>query len=136
MAAWQFDLNAVSAASGTSLPAQLRADVETFLSGIMDRSNQAEGWAMYGAVDGNRIDVAFDEEGCEVDIRIDARTEADSFVGLVCLLMSTMGCTLYCAELDEFVSANAHAVKAALQRSEAWRFALDPGAFLASKVRG
>lgn len=38
--------------------------------------------------------------------------------------------------VDEFVQPNSHAVKAALQRSEAWRFALDPNEFLASKARG
>lgn len=135
MAVWQFDLNAIYGDFGTTLPALHESRVESFLDGLLDRSVEADGLVMYGPADGNRIDVAFDEDGCEVHVRVDARTDAEGFISLVCVLMSTLGCSLYAPEFDEGVPANVASVKAALQRSGAWMFALDARAFLASKAR-
>jgi len=134
VSASQFDLNAVYGHAGTSLPTAHRARIESFLEGLLDCSVEAGGWLMYGPADGNRIDVAFDEEGCEVEVRIDARTEADSFISLVCVLMTQLGCTLYSHELGEAVPADVQSVKTALQRSGAWMYALDSQAFLAAKA--
>lgn len=135
MAAWQFELNAVYGHAGTSLPALHQDRIDSFLEGLMDRSVEAGGWVMYGPADGNRIDVAFDGEGCELDVRIDARSEADGFISLVCVLMTTLGCTLFSSELNETIPADVQSVKGALQRSGAWMFALDARAFLAAKAR-
>jgi hypothetical protein len=135
MATWQFDLKAVDGNAGTLLPTPYQARVESFLEGLMDRSVEAGGWVMYGPADGNRIDLAFDEDGCELDVRIDARTEADSFISLVCVLMSQQGCTLYSPEQDAAIPADVHSVKAALQRSGAWMYALDAQAFLTTKTQ-
>lgn len=91
---------------------------------------------MFGPADGNRIDLAFDEDACELDVRVDARTDAEGFISTACVLMTQLGCTFYCAELDEFVPADVGAVKDAIQRSDAWRYALDPAAFMQAKARG
>ncbi|MFG6433056.1 hypothetical protein [Roseateles sp. LYH14W] len=135
MAAWQFDMKAACGDGGTSLPTFDLARIDSFLDGLMDRSAEPGGWLMYGPAEGNRIDVAFDDEGCELDVRIDARSDADSFISLVCVLMSHLGCTLFSPELNENFPADVHSVKGALQRSGAWMFALDAQAFLATRAR-
>lgn len=135
MAAWHFDLKAVHVVAGT-LPVAHQALVESFLDGLMDRSVEPGGLLLYGAAERNCIDLAFDDDGCELDVRIDARSEADSFIALVCVLMAHLDCTVFSPELGEMVPTDVHSVKGALQRSEAWRYALDAQAFLAAKANG
>lgn len=64
---------------------------------------------IYGVADSNRIDLAFGDDGCELDMRIDARPEADSFIGSVWVLMSHLRCTLSSPELDDVVPTDAPA---------------------------
>lgn len=79
---------------------------------------------MYGTDNGNRIDLNFDQDGCEVGIRIDARSDADSFLALVSLLMADLDCGLFCDELSEVVNPDVSSLMDALQRSSAWTYAL------------
>lgn len=132
MATWQFDISAVSRERGQSLPPAYRERIQSFLDGILDAEPVMDGWVRYGEQDGNRFDLNWDDDGCELSLRIDARTEADSFLALICVLMADLDCTLYSPELSEWVSSDIGSLRAALQRSAAWRYALDPQRFLNS----
>lgn len=124
MAAWQFDLVATTLEGNRTLPEHFRVRTEAFLHGLMPASVEGKGWTMYGLDSGNRIDLNFDQDGCEVSIRIDARSDAASFLGLIAVLMAHLGCTLYCDELEEAVSTDVPSLKEALQRSSAWQHAI------------
>lgn len=132
MAIWQFDLNAVCRQSGESLPLLLKARAESFLEGLISRQAQSDGWIVYGTNDGNCIELLSDHEGCELEVRIDARSDADTFVALVCLLMADLDCTLYSEELQEFIATDVSSIRDALQWSQAWRYALDSNSFMRS----
>lgn len=125
MAVWQFDLNAVCRSRGELLPAELADQAHSFLEDMgLPVSQESEAWTMYEPSDGNRIDVLVDEEGCEISVRIDARSDADRFVTLICTLMLALDCKLYSPELVVVIPAKSAEVKGVLQRSAAWRFAL------------
>lgn len=104
--------------------------------GLYNPSMESDGWTMFGPSDGDRIDLFFDTASCEVSVRIDARNDDRTFIATVCALMTLLRCSLHSAELGETIPPNADAIYAALQRSAAWRFALDPGAFIAARARG
>ena len=91
---------------------------------------------MFGPSDGNRVDLFFDSDGCEVSIRIDARSDDQAFITTVCALAKRLGCSLRAQELDETIPAEVTAIHDALRRSAAWRFALDPKAFIKDLGRG
>lgn len=84
----------------------------------------------------NRIDTFFESDGCEVSIRIDARTDDRAFIATVCTLAKRLGCSLHAQELDETIPAETDAIVEALTRSASWRFALDPKAFIRDLGRG
>lgn len=128
MAIWQFDLRAVCRESGEVLPRALVEKAALTLVESFDPPWQmTEGWTVYGPDQGNRIDLLRDEDGSgELHVRIDARTDAESFIVRVCILMRLLGCTMYSADLEQYVNGSVDQIKAALQVSDAWRFALDP----------
>lgn len=124
MAAWQFDLITTTPDGSRVLPEDFRVRVESFLHGLLPANIEGSGWTMYGTDTGNRIDLNFDKDGCEVSIRVDARSDAESFLGLVALLADSLGCELLCDELQERVATDVACLKEALQRSSAWRYAI------------
>lgn len=134
MAVWQFDLNAVHSATGTALPAPSINLARAWLEQEFEpAAPMTPGWLVYGQVESNRIDLLEDADGSgELYVRIDARTDAESFINQVAVLMLELKCALYSPELDRFVSADAASLKEALMASTAWRYSLDP----ASAVRG
>lgn len=134
MATWQFDLSAVLPNGSSTLPAEWRFRVEGLLVGLYSPSIETSGWTMFGPRDGDRIDLFFDSDGCEVSVRIDARSDDQAFITTVCSLALRLGCALRSEELDETIPADVVALRGALHRSAAWRFALDPKAFI-SEIR-
>lgn len=124
MAAWQFDVTAVGPDGSTALSPEIRISAEAFLAGIMRPNIESKGWTQYGTDRGNRIDLLFDAQSCEIEMRIDARAAEDTFLDLVCLLMMSLGCTLLATELDERIKPDIASLKAALMNSAAWRYAV------------
>lgn len=124
MAAWQFDVTAVGPDGYAPLPTELRFSAEAFLAGVMRPNIESSTWTQYGSDGWNRIDLLFDARSCEIEMRIDARSDDEAFVNLVCLLMMSLGCTLFVPELDERIQPDVASLKAALMRSAAWRFAV------------
>lgn len=127
MASWQFDVAAVFNAGERTLPPLVCRRAQTVLAESFDPPwEMLPGWSVYGPENGNRIDLFVDEDGiCELSARIDARTDAESFLTCWLILMIELNCSLYSPELDRAFPAEAEALKDALQASSAWRFALN-----------
>lgn len=84
-----------------------------------------KGWWVYGPEAGNRIDLVVNDDGtCELSARIDARSDADSFLNCWLILMIELNCSLYAPELDRSFRADIVSLKDALQASSAWQFVL------------
>lgn len=134
MAIWQFDLNAVHWETGKALPRSTINLARAWLEQEFEPpALMTSGWLVFGHIESNRIDLLEDDDGSgELYVRIDARTEAESFINQVAVLMLELKCAPYSPELDRFVSADAASLKAALMGSAAWRYSLDPN----SAVRG
>ncbi|KQW43313.1 MULTISPECIES: hypothetical protein [unclassified Roseateles] len=124
MAIWQFDVVVTDQEGQRSLPEAVRMRAESFLVGLMPASIEGTGWTMFGSDEGNRIDINFDGRGCEIGVRIDARSEAHDFISLVCLMVATLDCALFSDEFGEPIPSDVSSLKEALQRSAAWQFAL------------
>lgn len=129
MAAWQFDVTAVFAHGDRTLPPLLCRRAKNLLAESFPPPWQMmPGWAVYGEENGNRIDLLTDKDGtCELSARVDARSDAESFLTCWLVLMLDMNCSLYAPELDRSFPADMVSLKDALQSSSAWRFALAAG---------
>lgn len=90
-----------------------------------------EGWRYFGDKTGNRVDVNMDDDGTsQAQARVDARASTtDDFIGHVCAAAKVARCTLVSDELHASMEPDAAALRSALQRSVAWRYALDPSSF-------
>jgi hypothetical protein len=143
MATWQFDIQLVPA--GQALKRQLDGSLEAQLlpfahrskaMGLLDEldlpsSPMTPGWLVYGDEDGNRVDLLATEDGLtEVSARIDTRVESDWWCEVVIDLAKALDCELLIAEAGCVIPADKDALVSALMHSPAWRFALDPRAFL------
>lgn len=123
MAQWQFDLVVTDAAGQRSLPPELRVRAESFLHGLLPASIESPNWTMYGSDGGNRIDINFDSSGCEIGVRIDARSDADDFIRIICVMTAALDCALYSDDLEERIASDVQSLTAGLCRSSAWRYA-------------
>ena len=84
-----------------------------------------EDWQQFGDKDGNQIELLSSPVGsCELWVRIDARTDAESFLVCLVVFMIEMECELYAPEFDRRFAAQIDPIKEALQASDPWRFAL------------
>lgn len=126
MATWQFDVAAVFNAGERTLPPLVCRRAQTVLAESFDPPWQMlPGWSVYGPENGNRIDLVVDADGSgELSARIDARSDADSFLNCWLILMIELNCSLYSPELDLAFPADAQALRDALRSSSAWRFAI------------
>jgi hypothetical protein len=122
---WQFILYAVCRESGTTLPPPLREVIESHLANEIDAQAIKDGLLMYGSQQGNRIDLVYNDHACGLAVSVDVRSDAESFIALVCLLTSKIDCALYSPEIDDFVPADTKSVMAALQESAAWGYAVN-----------
>jgi len=133
MATWQFDLQFFRGAHDAPLPAAVRNQAAHVLPAWFGVSfEMLAGWFVFGAEIGNRVDLLeLEDGGCEIHVRLDARrSETDAFVRDVCKMAMALGGKLFSPELGEVVEPLPSAVMDALKRSAAWRYALDPGAFI------
>jgi hypothetical protein len=132
MAVWQFDLDFEHGADGRDLSAATVSVVIASLTETLGPSRpMLVGWRYFGDKDGNRLDVVEETDGsAQVQARLDARaSDTDTFIGHVCAAATAAGCSLVSDELRATIEPTSVAVKEAVQRSTAWRFALDPGSF-------
>ena len=127
MAAWQFDVMATFEDSGTELPPALRTRAQKLLvEGFGPPRNITPHWQVFEDGGGNQIELLSSLDGsCELWARIDARTDAESFLTCLVLFLIEMECELYAPELDRRFAGHMDLIKEALQASTAWRFALD-----------
>lgn len=133
MAVWQFDLDFEHDEDGRDLTASTTELLVLTLSQLMGPSHlMLEGWRFFGEKTGNRVDVNFDADGTsQVQARVDARASAtDEFIVHVCAAAKDARCSLVSSELNAKFDPEPGTVRSALQRSVAWRFALDPTSFL------
>ncbi|WP_457324846.1 hypothetical protein [Roseateles sp. P5_E11] len=126
MAAWQFDVAAVFEYGDQTLPPLLRRRAQTILAESFEPPRQmTKSWWIYGPEAGNRIDLVVGDDGtCELSARIDARSDADSFLNCWLILMIELNCSLHAPELRRSFPADILSLKEALQSSSAWRYAL------------
>lgn len=129
MSAWQFEVVAVFEYGDQTLPPLLCRRAQIVLAETFEPPWQMlKGWSVYGPENGNRIDLVIDEDGTgELSARIDARSDADSFLTCWLILMLELNCSLYSSELDRSFPADMVSLKDALRSSSAWRFALAAG---------
>lgn len=126
MAIWQFDVAFARGSAETVFPAALRARAdEVLLSRFGAPWQMLERWLVYGAEEGNRLDLAWDEDGrFELSARIDARSEADAFLAQLCTLAVDLGCHIRNSSTMERIGTSVDSLKAELMQSTAWDFAL------------
>jgi len=132
MAVWQFDLDFEHSVDGRDLSSATVALAVASLTETLGPSRpMLIGWRYFGDKDGNRLDVVEEQDGtAQVQARLDARaTDTDAFIAHVCSAANAAGCVLVSDELGATVQPTLGDVKDAVQRSTAWRFALDPGSF-------
>jgi len=86
----------------------------------------------WGSEIGNRIDTTTDRDQRleSVFIRIDASTDAETFVDFVSSLADTFNCLLFSSENGTVISSNFQSIIVAIRGSQAMRFCKDPHAFL------
>ena len=132
MAVWQFDLDFIGTDGGRTLAAEVTTALATHLKRVLGPSlPMLENWSYFGDKHANRIDVIRERDGsAQIQARVDARAaSADVFIAHVCDVAANAGCMLFSEELETTLDPKVREVMAALQRSAAWRFALDPAAF-------
>ncbi|MGN7875939.1 hypothetical protein ACTJKJ_20465 [Roseateles sp. 22389] len=132
MAVWQFDLDFEHADDGRDLSAVTTELLVVQLAELMGPSHlMLEGWRYFGDKQGNRVDVNMGDGGTsQVQARVDARASTtDEFIVHVCAAAKVARCTLASDELNGSLEPDPAAVRSALQRSIAWRYALDPASF-------
>jgi hypothetical protein len=126
MAAWQFDMIASFEDGGTVLPAALFSRAQALLRerfGIPPRVGHE--WIRFGDENSNEVELLWADDGtCELWVRIDARTDDDSFLRYIVILMIEMECQLFAPELEMTFPAQMDLLKEALQASSAWRYAV------------
>lgn len=129
MAAWQFDVMATYGDGGTALPSALRARAAKLLAETFESSRQISNrWQIFGDKDGSCFELITSEDGGgELWMRIDARTDAESFLTCVVVLMIEMECGLFAPELGWTLPADMPSLCNALKASDAWRYALTAG---------
>lgn len=127
MAAWHFDVLASFEDGGTELPPALRTRAQKLLiEGFGPPRKEAPSWQVFEDGSGSLIELLWSPDGsCELWARIDARTEAESFLTRLVVFLIEMECDLYSPELDRNFAGRKVFIKGALQASAAWRFALD-----------
>ncbi len=139
MAVWQFELffipegtvEPVLSDEGWALPLIAEPSVVQAHAWLSSRFGapwaMCEGILVFGAEDGNRIDLVVDHEGeAEMSARIDARSEANEFCGLIAELATATDCKLFSPELGRCLAGSQSAVVTALTLSVAWNYAVDP----------
>jgi hypothetical protein len=126
VAAWHFDLMASFEDCGTELPPALRARAQKLLlEGFGLPTLVTKNWQRFGDEHGNQIELLSSPDGsCELWVRIDARTDAESFLVCLVVFIIEMECELYAPEFDRRFPGQMILIKEALQASDAWRFAL------------
>ncbi|MBB3293961.1 hypothetical protein FHT39_002600 [Mitsuaria sp. BK045] len=132
MAVWQFDLAFAHGSAKASWHPSSRSDVMHYLASRVGPSTpMLEGWRYFGDEAHNCIDMVSDPDGhYELHARLDAcATETDHFIDVVCDVAHALGCEFFSVELAALLPPRSRALKDALQRSTAWRFALDPEGF-------
>lgn len=132
MAAWQFDLTFAHGATVASWRPASRSQVMHELADRLGPSTpMLDGWRYFGDEAGNRVDMLSDREGtCRLYARLDAGAgSTDHFIVRVCQVAAGLGCDFFSEELSIILHPNPRALRAALQQSAAWQFALDPEAF-------
>lgn len=135
MATWQSDVQLFQQALDEPLPAATREAAKHLLPLLFGVGDEMlDGWFVFGAEVVNRVDLLeLDEDACEIHARFDARASGtDEFVRDACKLAATLDCSLFSPELNEVLQPTPAAVLDALKRSAAWRYAVDPAAFLGS----
>lgn len=131
MAAWQFALTFTHGTDAASWQAASRADVMHYLAGRLGPSTpMLEGWRYFGDEAGNCVDMVSERDGSyALYARLDAGADAtDHFIDAVCDVAHALGCEFFSDELSALLPPESRSLKAALQRSAAWQFALDPEA--------
>ncbi len=139
MAIWQFDLFFIpteasplalehGARAVRLLPESSVVTAHALLSESLGPPWQmCEGILVFGSEDGNRIEIALDNDGdAELSARIDARLESSGFCSLLSNLASRLECRLFSPELATAIDPLSEQLVAALMRSQAWAYALDP----------
>jgi hypothetical protein len=139
MAIWQFDLFFIP----TRAPAPTLGDDGWVLPLLPARSvdhahellslRLGQPWTMcedivvFGTEDRSRIDLGIEACGeAELTARVDARAESLGFCRLLCELAADLGCGFFSPEFRSPFDASTPALIAALMRSRAWAYALDP----------
>jgi hypothetical protein len=149
MAIWQFDVLFVP--RGTTVPIQdgdawalpllpekSVVEAHAFLSEHFGQPWQmCEGILVFGPENGNRIEAVVDEAGdAELSARIDARLESSAACELLSGLAHALDCSLFSPELGSLIDPGSDALIAALMKSQAWIYALDPAEALRRAVGG
>jgi hypothetical protein len=143
MAAWQVDFyvvprRAVGVPASTALadtdwwahsklPANFAARLATVLAPVGPSGAGVEAW---GAEDGNRVEIAFDDgRVSRVMVRVDVR-RLDSRFGAVLLELVRKADAVLIRTDGLLIEPLISAFGAALRNSSAWRFANDPAAWV------
>lgn len=149
MAIWQYDIVAIPREPITSVCARLPADIppelfdsrnwwsgrrgpdETELSALLTPSTSwSESIKVWGANDGNRIELHFDKaELFEIKIRIDMREPSRQFLDGVVELAARHDWVFW-AEEARAIEPSFDALASDITRSRAFSFVRDPSGFL------
>jgi hypothetical protein len=145
MAVWQFELAIVPAGGDSLVRNRGGFDIEPidqhhfdslglFLeAGIGDPRPDHHGTNTYGDLDGNRIDLLTNGiDRREIWASIDARSDADLFCELLCLIAASLDCEFFAPEHGVRFAPMRKELSGALLSSRAWAYALDPRLFQAS----
>lgn len=124
MATWQYNL---------TLSALSSLDQETITHSLDSVLPRGKSWSesilMWGAYDGDRIDLVLEENLLELLVRFDLRTPSKQFMRDVVALVLTHDLRIE-NEAGASLSPDTTVIGADMTQSEAFRFVTDPGSFL------
>ncbi len=108
------------------------SDLESRLGEILPKGDSwSDELSVWGTDDGHRIDLWLIGDAIEsLAVRIDAREDASDFVKAVCAFAQSMQCRFYGYESRAEIEPTTAALHAAIQVSDATKFARDPRGFL------
>lgn len=93
-------------------------------------NEMGDGMLMFGAENGDRVDLLTDDGYCELVARFDARIPSEPFAEFICDLARTEGCVLFAPESGSEVQPVTADLVLALAASRSASFCKDPRGFL------
>jgi hypothetical protein len=141
VAIWQFEVFVVPhggdrprlVGDGWAIPSMnsgARSRLEGELQNELGKPSEVAGTLVFGAENGDRVDLLAADDYCELAARIDARKLSAQFVEFICGLARNEGCYFFSPESGAMLQPSRADLESALAASRSARFCEDPRGFL------